>query len=147
LKYSALPLYLNKKSFVNAVLIIQAKTNYSGGLILMGCIFCEIAEKKIPARIICEDDHALAFEDINPQAPLHALVIPKKHISTNLGIKEEDNALIGHLFQIANRIAKDRGIAERGFRLVMNCNPESGQTVFHIHLHILGGRLMHWPPG
>jgi histidine triad (HIT) family protein len=113
----------------------------------MGCIFCEIAEKKIPARIIYEDDHALAFEDINPQAPVHALVIPKKHISTNLGIKEEDNALIGHLFQIANKIAKDRGIAERGFRLVMNCNPESGQTVFHIHLHILGGRLMHWPPG
>jgi len=113
----------------------------------MGCIFCEIAEKKRPARIIYEDDHALAFEDINPQASVHALVIPKKHISTNLEIKEEDNALIGHLFQIANRIAKDRGIAERGFRLVMNCNPESGQTVFHIHLHILGGRLMHWPPG
>ena len=113
----------------------------------MGCIFCEIAEKKIPARIIYEDDYALAFEDVNPQAPVHALVIPKKHISTNLGIKEADNALIGHLFQIANRIAKDRGIAERGFRLVMNCNPESGQTVFHIHLHILGGRLMHWPPG
>jgi len=113
----------------------------------MGCIFCEIIEKKIPAKIIYEDDHALAFEDINPQSPVHALVIPKKHISTNLVIKEEDNALIGHLFQIANRIAKDRGIAERGFRLVMNCNPESGQTVFHIHLHILGGRLMHWPPG
>jgi histidine triad (HIT) family protein len=113
----------------------------------MGCIFCEIAEKKRPAGIIYEDDHALAFEDINPQASVHALVIPKKHISTNLEIKEEDNALIGHLFQIANRIAKDRGIAERGFRLVMNCNPESGQTVFHIHLHILGGRLMHWPPG
>lgn len=113
----------------------------------MGCIFCEIAEKKIPARIIYEDDFALAFEDINPQAPVHALVIPKKHISINLEIKEEDNALVGHLFQIANRIAKDRGIAERGFRLVMNCNPESGQTVFHIHLHILGGRLMHWPPG
>ncbi|MFZ3137005.1 MAG: histidine triad nucleotide-binding protein [Thermodesulfovibrionales bacterium] len=113
----------------------------------MGCIFCEIIEKKRPAKIIYEDERALAFEDINPQAPVHALVIPKKHISTNLEIKEEDNALIGHLFQIANRIAKDRGIAERGFRLVMNCNPESGQTVFHIHLHILGGRLMHWPPG
>jgi histidine triad (HIT) family protein len=113
----------------------------------MGCIFCEIIEKKRPAKIIYEDERTLVFEDINPQAPIHALVIPKKHISTNLEIKEEDNALIGHLFQIANRIAKDRGIAERGFRLVMNCNPESGQTVFHIHLHILGGRLMHWPPG
>jgi histidine triad (HIT) family protein len=113
----------------------------------MGCIFCEIAEKKRPARIIYEDDHALAFEDVNPQAPVHTLIIPKKHISTNIEIEKEDNALIGHLFQIANKIAKDRGIAERGFRLVMNCNPESGQTVFHIHLHILGGRLMHWPPG
>ncbi|PKL50264.1 MAG: hypothetical protein CVV37_07245 [Nitrospira bacterium HGW-Nitrospira-1] len=85
--------------------------------------------------------------DINPQAPVHALVIPKKHISTNLDIKNEDNGLLGHLFQVANKIAKDKGIAERGFRLVMNCNPESGQTVFHIHLHILGGRAMHWPPG
>jgi histidine triad (HIT) family protein len=113
----------------------------------MGCIFCEIAEKKRPARIIYEDNDVLAFEDINPQSPVHALVIPKKHISTNLEIKAEDNALIGHLFQIANMIAKDRGIAERGFRLVMNCNPESGQTVFHIHLHLLGGRIMHWPPG
>jgi histidine triad (HIT) family protein len=113
----------------------------------MGCIFCGIIERKVSAKIIYEDEQSLAFEDINPQAPVHVLVIPKKHISTNLEIKEEDNALIAHLFQIANRIAIDRGIAERGFRLVMNCNPESGQTVFHIHLHILGGRLMHWPPG
>jgi histidine triad (HIT) family protein len=113
----------------------------------MGCIFCGIIERKIPAKIIYEDERSLAFEDINPQAPVHVLVIPKKHISTNLEIKEEDNALIGHLFQVGNKIAKDKGISERGFRLVMNCNPESGQTVFHIHLHILGGRLMHWPPG
>jgi histidine triad (HIT) family protein len=113
----------------------------------MGCIFCEIAEKKRLAKIIYEDDLVVAFEDINPQAPVHILLIPKKHISTTLDIKEEDNALIGHLFQIANKIARARGIAERGFRLVMNCNPESGQTVFHIHVHILGGRLMHWPPG
>jgi histidine triad (HIT) family protein len=113
----------------------------------MGCIFCEIAAKKLPARIIYEDEHAIAFEDINPKAPVHALVIPKKHISTNLDIEESDNMLIGHLFQIGNRIAKDKGIAERGFRLVMNCKADSGQTVFHIHLHILGGRLMSWPPG
>ena len=78
---------------------------------------------------------------------MHALVIPKKHISTNLDIKKEDNGFLGHLFQVANKIARDKGIVERGFRLVMNCNPESGQTVFHIHLHILGGRQMHWPPG
>lgn len=113
----------------------------------MGCLFCEIIEKKRSAKIIYEDDYVLAFEDINPQAPVHTLVIPRRHFPTNLDIKEEDNALIGHLFQIANKIAKDKGIAERGFRLVMNCNPESGQTVLHAHLHILGGRLMHWPPG
>jgi len=113
----------------------------------MGCIFCEIINKRIPAKIIYEDEFAVAFEDINPQAPVHTLVIPKKHIATNLGIDKADNGLIGHLYQVANRIAEDKGIAERGFRLVMNCNPESGQTVFHIHLHILGGRQMHWPPG
>ncbi len=113
----------------------------------MGCIFCEIIEKKRPAKIIYEDELTIAFEDINPQAPVHTLVIPKKHISTSLDIKEKENGLVGHLFQVANKIAKDKGIAERGFRLVMNSNPESGQTVFHIHLHVLGGRFMHWPPG
>ena len=113
----------------------------------MGCIFCDIIQKKVPAKVIYEDDHALAFEDIRPQAPVHTLVIPKKHISTNLELQENDNNLIGHLFQVANKLAKDKGIAERGFRLVMNCNPDAGQTVFHIHLHILGGRPMHWPPG
>lgn len=113
----------------------------------MKCIFCEITNKKIPAKIIYEDDMTIAFEDINPQAPVHTLIIPKKHISTNLDIKQSDNNLIGHMFQIANKIARDKGIAEKGFRLVMNCNPESGQTVFHIHLHMLGGRIMHWPPG
>lgn len=121
--------------------------HFQGGYITMGCIFCDIIEKKIPAKVIYEDDRALAFEDIRPQAPVHTLVIPKKHISTNLEIQESDNNLIGHLFQVANNLAKEKGIAERGFRLVMNCNAEAGQTVFHIHLHILGGRLMHWPPG
>ncbi len=111
------------------------------------CIFCKIAEKKIPARIVYEDEHAIAFEDVNPQAPVHTLVIPKKHISTLLDLKEEDNDLVGHLLKVANKIAKDKGIAERGFRIVTNCNPESGQTVYHIHFHILGGRQMHWPPG
>ncbi len=111
------------------------------------CIFCKIIDKKIPARIIYEDEHALAFEDVNPQAPVHTLVIPRKHIPTLLDIKEEDNNLIGHLVKVANKIANDKGIAERGFRVVTNCNPESGQTVYHIHLHILGGRQMHWPPG
>ncbi|MDP2168622.1 MAG: histidine triad nucleotide-binding protein [Thermodesulfovibrionales bacterium] len=113
----------------------------------MDCLFCKIAQKKIPAKIIYEDEHAVAFEDINPQAPVHALIIPKKHISTGLDLKEEDNALVGHLFQVASRIAREKGIAERGFRLVTNTNAESGQSVFHIHIHLLGGRRMHWPPG
>ena len=112
-----------------------------------GCLFCKIASKKIHAKIIYEDEKVIAFEDINPQAPVHTLVIPKKHISTTLDIKEEDNALIGNLFQIAGRIAREKGIAERGFRLVSNTNPEAGQTVYHIHIHLLGGRHMQWPPG
>lgn len=111
------------------------------------CIFCKIIGKKIPSKIIYEDELSLAFEDINPQAPVHTLVIPKKHIPTLLDLKEEDNSLIAHLFKVTNKIAKDKGIAERGFRLVTNCNPESGQTVYHIHIHLLGGRFMHWPPG
>ncbi|NOY39272.1 MAG: histidine triad nucleotide-binding protein [Nitrospirae bacterium] len=113
----------------------------------MECLFCRIAEKKLPAKLVYEDEFAVAFEDINPQAPIHVLVIPRKHISTSLELKEEDNALVGRLFQIANRIARQKGIAERGFRIVMNCNAEAGQTVFHLHIHLLGGRVMHWPPG
>lgn len=111
------------------------------------CLFCKIIEGKIPAKKVYEDDRALAFEDINPQAPVHILVIPKKHIPTLLNIGQEDHDLLGYLVDVANRIAKDKGIAERGFRVVINCNPESGQTVYHIHLHMLGGRIMHWPPG
>jgi histidine triad (HIT) family protein len=113
----------------------------------MACIFCEIIEKKRPAKIIYEDDIVVAFEDISPQAPVHTLVIPKKHIPISLDIREEDYTLIGYIFQVANKIAKEKGIADRGFRLVMNCNRDAGQTVFHLHFHILGGRLMHWPPG
>jgi histidine triad (HIT) family protein len=113
----------------------------------MDCVFCRIAEKKLPAKIVFEDKDAIAFEDVNPQAPVHILVIPKKHISTNLDLREEDNALVGHLFQVANKVSRDRGISDRGVRLVINCNREAGQTVYHIHIHVLGGRAMHWPPG
>lgn len=113
----------------------------------MECIFCKIAEGKIPANIIYRDTDAVAFEDINPQAPIHVLVIPRKHISTSLDLRDEDNAIVGRLFQAANTVAEQKGIAERGFRIVMNCNREAGQTVFHIHLHVLGGRVMQWPPG
>jgi histidine triad (HIT) family protein len=111
------------------------------------CIFCKIIARKIPAKVVYEDELSFAFEDINPQAPVHTLVIPKRHIATLLDLKEDDGALVGHLLKIANMIARDKGIAERGFRIVTNCNPESGQTVYHIHLHVLGGRPMHWPPG
>jgi len=113
----------------------------------MDCLFCKIVKGEIPAKVIYEDEKVLVFEDINPQAPVHTLVIPKKHISTLLEITGEDNELIGYLFQVANNIAKDKGIAEKGFRLVINCNREAGQTVFHVHLHLLGGRTMSWPPG
>ena len=113
----------------------------------MSCLFCKIIDKEIPANIVYEDEHVLAFEDLNPQAPVHILIIPKKHISTTLDIKEEDNELVGRMFQAANLLAKEKGIAEKGFRTVMNCNKEAGQTVFHIHLHLLGGRAMNWPPG
>ncbi|HXX58203.1 MAG TPA: histidine triad nucleotide-binding protein [Thermodesulfovibrionales bacterium] len=111
------------------------------------CIFCKIIAGKIPAKIVYEDEVAFSFEDINPQAPVHILVIPKKHIATVLDLNEGDHELLGHLFAVANNIARDKGIAARGFRIVTNCNPESGQTVYHIHFHLLGGRHMHWPPG
>lgn len=111
------------------------------------CLFCRIISGEIPAKIVYEDTDAVAFEDMNPQAPVHILVIPRKHISTTLDIGEGDNPLIGRLFRIAAGIAGEKGIAERGFRLVMNTNAESGQSVYHIHLHLLGGRQMHWPPG
>ncbi|MDA8106722.1 MAG: histidine triad nucleotide-binding protein [Nitrospiraceae bacterium] len=111
------------------------------------CLFCRIIAKKTPAKIIYDEEDVTAFEDVNPQAPVHTLIVPKKHLSTTLDIMEEDNELIGRLFMVANRVAMEKGIAERGFRLVMNTNPEAGQSVYHIHLHLLGGRPMHWPPG
>lgn len=113
----------------------------------MDCIFCKIIGREIPAAVIYEDPHVVAFEDINPQAPVHFLVVPKKHISTALDIKDGDNVLIGRMIQVAAIVAGEKGIAERGYRTVMNCNAEAGQTVFHIHLHVLGGRPMRWPPG
>ncbi len=113
----------------------------------MDCIFCKIANKEIPANVIYEDDKVLAFHDINPQAPFHILVIPKKHISTLLELTEEDKDLIGHIYLVINKLAKDLGFADRGYRVVVNCKEEAGQTVFHIHFHILAGREMGWPPG
>ena len=111
------------------------------------CLFCRIIRKEIPASIVYEDEHVLAFNDINPQAPLHALVIPKRHIESLNALAPEDDALVGELARRAAAIARDKGFAERGFRTVFNTNAEAGQTVFHIHLHVLAGRGLTWPPG
>lgn len=113
----------------------------------MNCIFCKIVHREIPSKIVYEDDRVLAFHDISPQAPVHILVIPKKHYSTLLDIDEDNMELIGHIFKVIKKIAKQIGINERGFRIVMNCNHEAGQTIYHIHFHILAGRQMYWPPG
>lgn len=111
------------------------------------CVFCRMVAGEIEPNVVYEDDHVLAFRDINPQAPVHVLVIPKKHVSTINDLQEEDVEVSGRLFQAAKRVAQKTGIADSGFRTVMNCNSDAGQTVFHLHLHVLGGRRMHWPPG
>jgi histidine triad (HIT) family protein len=111
------------------------------------CIFCKIAAHQIPSRIVHEDDEVVAFEDVHPQAPVHILVIPKRHVARLSDLTEKDGALAERLVTTASRIAADRGIAERGYRVVINCNAEGGQTVDHLHLHLLGGRQMTWPPG
>jgi histidine triad (HIT) family protein len=111
------------------------------------CLFCKIVAKQIPAKIVHEDADTVAFQDINPQAPTHLLVVPRKHVPTMSDLAAEDEALVGKLFRVAAKLAADRGHADAGFRVVMNQNKDAGQTVFHIHLHILGGRHMRWPPG
>ncbi|HMK61319.1 MAG TPA: histidine triad nucleotide-binding protein [Dissulfurispiraceae bacterium] len=114
---------------------------------MQNCVFCRIVQRQRPARVVYEDDAIVAFEDINPQAPVHTLIIPKKHIPSLLDITDEDASVLGRMLQIANKIAVDKGIADKGFRIVNNCNPDGGQTIYHIHLHLLGGRQMRWPPG
>ncbi len=113
----------------------------------MSTIFTKIINKEIPANIVYEDDEILAFRDISPQAPEHILVIPKKEIPTVNDIEEADAILVGKLFLTAKKIAKELGFDEKGYRLVMNCNEDGGQTVNHIHMHILAGRQLSWPPG
>lgn len=113
----------------------------------MSCIFCRIIQGELPASLLYEDEQVVAFPDLHPQAPFHALIIPKQHIATLNDLKTEHEALIGHMILTAQKIAKDKGYHEKGFRLNFNCNSEGGQTVFHIHLHLLAGRQMHWPPG
>ena len=111
------------------------------------CLFCKIVAGEIPADIIFESDNVLAFRDISPQAPTHVLIIPRRHISTINDLQDGDQAIVGDLFLAAAQIAAEEGIADDGYRVVMNCNAGAGQTVFHIHLHLIGGRAMTWPPG
>jgi len=113
----------------------------------MSCLFCSIIARETPASLVYEDDRVIAFNDINPQAPTHVLIVPKRHIETLNALDPGDDQLVGELARRAAAIAQERGIAEKGYRTVFNTNREAGQTVFHIHLHLLGGRPMAWPPG
>ncbi len=111
------------------------------------CIFCKIVAGEIPAAKIYEDDRAVVFRDINPQAPTHALVIPRAHVASLNEAGEGEEALLGHLLLVAARVAREEGLADSGYRTVINTGAEAGQTVFHIHVHVLAGRRLSWPPG
>ena len=111
------------------------------------CLFCKIVAGGIPASIVFQNDQVVAFKDITPRAPTHVLIIPRRHIASLNELAPDDDALVGEMVRTAAAIAKDQGLSERGYRTVFNCNADAGQTVFHIHLHLLGGRTMAWPPG
>ena len=113
----------------------------------MNCLFCRIIAGQVPGTFVHQDEMMIAFRDINPQAPLHVLIVPRRHIATLNDLSVEDDALVGSLFRLAAAIAKEHGYDERGYRTVFNTNSDAGQTVFHIHLHLLAGRGMGWPPG
>ena len=113
----------------------------------MSCLFCKIIAGDIPASKVYEDDDLVAFNDINPQAPMHVLVVPRRHVATLNDMSAADDELVGAMVRKAAAIAKDRGLDQGGYRTVFNCNADAGQSVFHIHLHVLGGRRMAWPPG
>ncbi len=113
----------------------------------MACIFCQIVEGKIPAKTVASDERLLAFHDVNPQAPTHVLVIPRRHVTSLTDLQPGDDDLVGAMVRSARDIAKELGLAERGFRLVFNCGDDAGYSVYHIHLHLLGGRPLGWPPG
>jgi histidine triad (HIT) family protein len=113
----------------------------------MSCLFCRIIAGEIPGKFLHEDDRLVVLQDVNPQAPLHALVIPRKHIATLNDLSPDDDGLIAAMVRQAADVAREHGVADAGYRAVFNCNREAGQTVFHLHLHVLGGRPMAWPPG
>ena len=111
------------------------------------CLFCKVVAGQVPATLVFQNDHVVAFKDITPRAPTHVLIVPRRHIATLNELSPEDDALVGEMVRSAAAIAKEQGLSERGYRTVFNCNAEAGQTVFHVHLHLLGGRPMTWPPG
>jgi histidine triad (HIT) family protein len=111
------------------------------------CLFCRIVQKTIPAKIVHEDDRTVAFDDINPQAPVHTLIIPKKHVSAVQDCHDQDIDLLAQLMITCAKVATQKGLAQSGYRIVTNTGPDAGQTVFHLHLHVLGGRHLGWPPG
>lgn len=111
------------------------------------CIFCRIVRKEIPSNIAYEDEHTLAFHDIDPRAPVHVLIIPRRHIEAVNHIQDGDVEVMGRLFHVARRLARELGVADSGYRMVVNNGPDAGQSVDHIHMHLLGGRAMQWPPG
>lgn len=110
------------------------------------CIFCKIAGKEIPSEILYEDEQVVAFADIQPQAPVHILIIPKKHVPSLAHLEESDEALMGRVIMVAKKLAEEKGLSD-GYRLVTNCGESAGQTVMHLHFHLLGGRAFQWPPG
>lgn len=114
---------------------------------MQDCIFCKIIKKEIPADIVYEDDNVLVFKDIKPAAPVHLLLIPKKHIPTFFDLQPEDSQIIGEVQRAAATVARDMGLTEKGFRIVSNCMADAGQLIFHIHYHMLAGRPLQWPPG
>lgn len=111
------------------------------------CLFCKIIEGEIPSDKVYENEHIFAFRDIDPKAPTHILIIPKEHIATTNDLNESHKSIIGEIMLTAKQLAEEEGIAESGYRTVFNCNKDGGQAVYHIHLHLLGGRQMGWPPG
>lgn len=111
------------------------------------CLFCRIIKRETPAEFVLEDDVVVAFRDLRPQAPVHILVCPRKHIPTLNDLTPEDSPLMGHMFQVTRRLAEQFGIYQKGYRAVFNVNAGAGQSVYHIHLHVLGGRMFSWPPG
>ncbi|MDI9568394.1 MAG: histidine triad nucleotide-binding protein [Bacillota bacterium] len=111
------------------------------------CIYSRIVAKEIPSEIVYEDDTVLAFKDINPQAPVHLLLIPKRHIPTLLELTEADGELLAHIYAVIRQLAREHGLDEKGFRTVVNTGDDGGQTVYHLHFHLLGGRSLQWPPG